>query len=55
MSNYDFILEHKITCMRGQLVKIAEQYGLHHPLTLAVSRRLDKLILTAQKRMAMAS
>jgi hypothetical protein len=55
LNDNDLILDLRIAWMRGHLVKIAKQYGLGHPLTLAVSERLDKLILEAQKRMAMVS
>jgi|GEM_PF-2279845 len=51
----DVSLELRIDRMRGQLIKIAEQYGLDHPQTLALSRRLDKLIVVALKRMTVVS
>lgn len=39
-----FLLYLKIELMRRRLVRLAERHGRHHPLVLAMSRRLDGLI-----------
>ena len=41
----------KIAIMRAILVRYGEMYGLAAPQTLALSRKLDKLIVQAQKCM----
>lgn len=38
------LLHLKIEFLRRTMVRLAERHGRHHPLVLAMSRRLDGLI-----------
>jgi len=44
----------RIEKLRGRMEKAAAKYGLMHPLTLAISRRLDRLINEAMERRMVA-
>ena len=39
----------RLNILRRKLNKTAEQKGLGHPMTLALSRRVDELVIEIQK------
>lgn len=41
----------RLAIMRDRLVKMGDKYGLLHPRVLAMSKRVDKLIVEIQKAM----
>jgi hypothetical protein len=39
----------RLAIMRDRMIKMGERYGLQHPKTLAISRKVDKLIVEIMK------
>lgn len=45
----ELLLRMKIAAIRKRLVRLAEKHGRTHPLVIAMSRRLDALIVESMR------
>jgi hypothetical protein len=52
--NYLFILHLKIEMMKKKLVRLAEDRGRTDPLVIALSRRIDQLMVEYMRKMRKA-
>ncbi|QNB45862.1 Spo0E family sporulation regulatory protein-aspartic acid phosphatase [Thermanaerosceptrum fracticalcis] len=52
MSDNVFALHKRLCLLRRRLEEMCEKYGLTDPRVLAMSRKVDRLVVEMQKRLA---